>query len=406
MKRKAAVLGGGVCGQMFAADLSLAGWEAHLYELPDFGKDIEGVIASRKIEIVGNQLNSRGLTASDIPDTDEVTTEVMEEVLQKTFRRGGIADIDVVTTDMAEALEGVDLINVCVPAVGHKAFFQNMIPHLRDGHIVSIFPDNFGSLVLRKMLRQQNVDAKIVIGGWDTMPGAFRLMKPGKVDCVCRAVELRGDTLPSKDWQDFWNVMKDSPLFDPAEIAHGDTVIDIGLSNPNPVVHCVGTLLSIGAMENAPPESFDLYRDGLSPSIANAMIAFYHEECRVARALGVGIAPHEDNDFRSRTNIMVEHYIGKELRIGFDESWPVENPTGPFDVESRYLTEDIPMGTGARYSLARYLSLEVPVIESVIRLTSAVCGRDFMNECRSMEEMGLGGMSRDEILMYLREGRI
>jgi len=199
--------------------------------------------------------------------------------------------------------------------------------------------------------------------------------------------------------------MKDFPLFDPAEITHGDTVIDIGLSNPNPVVHCVGTLLSIGAMENAPPESFDLYRDGLSPSIANAMIAFYHEESRIARALGVGIAPHEDEDFRSRTNIMVEHYIGKELRIGFDESWPVENPTGPFDVESRYLTEDIPMGTGARYSLAKYFDLEVPVIEALIRLASAVCGRDFMQECRSMQEMGLSGMSRDEILLYLREGR-
>ena len=405
MKSKAAVLGGGNCGQMFAADLSLAGWEAHLYELPEFRRNLEEVIASKKIEIVGNQLNSKGLAPSDTADTDVITTEVVEQVLQKAFKRGGTAEVHVVTTNMEEALEGVDLINVCVPAVGHKAFFENMIPHLKDGQIVSIFPDNFGSLALRKMLRERDVDAKIIVGGWDTMPGVFRLMKPGKVNCTTRAVDLRGDTLPSSDWEDFLKVMKDFPLFDPAEITHGDTVIDIGLSNPNPVVHCVGTLLSIGAMENAPPERFDLYRDGLSPSIANAMVAFYHEECRIAEALGVGIAPHADEDFRSRTNIMVEHYVGKQFRIGFDENWPVDNPTGPFDIESRYLTEDVPVGTCARYSLARYFGVEVPIMESIIKLTSVVCGRDFMRECRSMEEMGLSGMSRDEILGYLREGR-
>ena len=402
MKSKAAVLGGGNCGQMFAADLSLAGWEAHLYELPEFTRELEDVIASRKIEIVGNQLNSKGLTPSDIPSTEAVTTEVLGQVLQKAFRRGGIANVDVVTTNIEEALEGVDLINVCVPAVGHKAFFENMLPYLRDGHIVSIFPDNFGSLMLRRMLRERNVDAKIIVGGWDTMPGVFRLVKPGKVNCNTRAVDLRGDTLPSSDWEDFLKVMKDFPLLDPAEITHGDTVIDIGLSNPNPVVHCVGTLLSIGAMENAPPESFDLYRDGLSPSIANAMVAFYHEECRIAKALGVSLAPHADEDFRSRTNIMVEHYVGKQFRIGFDENWPVDIPTGPFDIQSRYLTEDVPVGTCGRYSLARYFGVDVPIMESIIELTSVVCGRDFMKECRSMEEMGLSGMSRDDILGYLR----
>lgn len=386
MKRKVAVLGGGASGQMFAADLSLAGWEVHLFELPEFERGIEDVIATRKTEIVGNQFNSKG------------------------FKRDGIADIDTVTTNMAEALSGVELINVCVPSIGHKAFFEKMIPHLKDGQTISIFPDNFGSLVFRRMLRERNVDVAIIVGGWDTMPGAFRLIEPGKVDCLSRAVELRGDTLPSKDWDDFLKVMGNFPLFDPVEIVHGDTVIDVGLSNYNPVVHCVGTLLSIGAMENASPQSFDLYRDGLSPSIAKAIVAFYHEECLIADTLGVSIERHDDAGFTARIPYLVlRTYLGKEsrgMKIGFDQKLPMENPTGPFSIESRYLTEDIPIGTCARYSLARHFDIEVPVIESIIRLASVICGRDFMKECRSMEEMGLGGMARDEILRYLREGKI
>ena len=386
MKRKVAVLGGGASGQMFAADLSLAGWEVHLYELPEFEKGIGDVIATRKIEIVGNQFNSKG------------------------FKRDGIADIDTVTTNMAEALSGVELINVCVPSIGHKAFFEKMIPHLKDGQTISIFPDNFGSLVFRKMLRERNVDVAIIVGGWDTMPGAFRLIEPGKVDCLSRAVELRGDTLPSKDWDDFLKVMGNFPLFDPVEIVHGDTVIDVGLSNYNPVVHCVGTLLSIGAMENAPPQSFDLYRDGLSPSIAKVIVAFYHEECLIADTLGVSFAHHDDAGFMARIpNMVLRTYFGegsKEIGIRFDEKIPVENPTGPFSIESRYLTEDIPIGTCARYSFAGHFNVEVPVIESIIRLGSIACGRDVVKESRSMEEMGLSGMSRDEILRYLREGKI
>jgi opine dehydrogenase len=76
------VLGGGTCGQMFAADLSLAGWEVRLYELLEFRKGIENIIDGKRIEIVGDQLNS------------------------KEFKRAGVADIDVVTTNIEEALAG------------------------------------------------------------------------------------------------------------------------------------------------------------------------------------------------------------------------------------------------------------------------------------------------------------
>ena len=381
MKNKTAVLGGGASGQMFAADLAFAGWEVHLYELPEFSNGIRDVINTRQIEIVGDQSNSKG------------------------FKRGGTAEISVVTTDIPEALDGVDLINVCVPANGHKAFFEQIIPHLRDGHIISIFPDNFGSLVLRKMLRDRGVDVDIIVGGWVTMPGAYRLVKAGQVWCINRLTELRGDTLPSGHWDDFLKIMKDFPALEPADIVHGDTVIDIGLSNANPVLHCVGTVLSIGAMEHAPPQTFDLYREGISPSIVKVMVDFHHEQYLIAQALGVdmvlrGVGRWTDRDqaydsFMSRLNLKPGPAVDQAAE---------RPPMGPFSVETRYFSEDIPIGTCARYSLAKYLNVDVPVIESIIRLASAVCGKDFTRECRSIEEMGLSGLSRDKILRYLREG--
>lgn len=391
MDRPIAVLGGGAAAQTMAADLSLAGCEVHLYELPDFREGMGKVIDSGTIEITGPEMNLDG------------------------FKRNGTAEIDVVTTDMDEALEGVGLINVAVPAIGHESFFEKMMPCLEDGHVVSIFPDNFGSLVLKRMLWEEGIDLELIIGGWSTMPYATRVLEPGKVNLLTRTIEIRGEALPSSDREDFWKVMKSFPPFDPAKLVKGDTVVDIGLSNPNPVVHCPGSLLSIGAMENyGRPDriygdegsDYSLYSHGLSPSIAKVMISFYEEEREIAKAMGIDIVRYDPEEFMSRSNVMMEHYLGKgrEYVIPFEDEADELKGTGPTTVENRYFTEDIPIGTRAYYGFAKKFGVEVPVIESIIRLGSVVCGRDFMKEGRSLEDMGLADMSKDEILNYLREG--
>ena len=58
-----------------------------------------------------------------------------------------------ITDDMAEAVEGAKLILVCIPSVAHEVFFEKLAPLLKDGMIVHIIPDNYGSLRLRKHLR-------------------------------------------------------------------------------------------------------------------------------------------------------------------------------------------------------------------------------------------------------------
>jgi opine dehydrogenase len=77
---------------------------------------------------------------------------------------------------------------------------------------------------------------------------------------------------------------------------------------------------------------------------------------------------------------------------------------GPNSIEHRYFTEDIPIGAVARYSIARALKVEVPVIKSMIDLGSIICERDFLGQGRTLEKMGLKGMTKGQILRYLKEG--
>jgi hypothetical protein len=55
------------------------------------------------------------------------------------------------------------------------------IPALEDNMIVHIIPDNFGSLKLRKKMRENNCNKTVVIGGWSSAPYGARIVKEGGV---------------------------------------------------------------------------------------------------------------------------------------------------------------------------------------------------------------------------------
>src|SRR5699024_12281207 len=72
------------------------------------------------------------------------------------FKRSGVAKLDMVTTDISEAMAGAGIITVALPAFAHEETFRDRIPHLEDGQVIHIFTSNFGTLLFRKMMREQN----------------------------------------------------------------------------------------------------------------------------------------------------------------------------------------------------------------------------------------------------------
>lgn len=384
LEKPVAILGGGVCAQTFAAELTLEGYKVRLYELPEFAPEtLAGVLKTHEIELGGKQLNF------------------------KWFRRAGIARVDVVTTEISEALKGAGLVIVAIPAKGHKPFFEKMIPYLGDGQVVSIFPDNFGSLMLRNMMREKGCDANVIVGGWTSMPYGVRIVEPGKVDCILRIRELVCDALPSKDGDTFFEILKGIPAFDgTVELKRGDTVIGVGLSNPNPVVHVPGSILNVGAMEvsemegtlGIPKGKYSMYKHGMSPAVSRVQFAFYQEERKIADTMGIKMIEYREDQFFWKGSVM-----GIEYWVPYADT--VLPPiVGPDSVEHRYFTEDIPVGTVIRYHLAKKFGVEVPIIESLIQLGSVTCEQDFLKEGISLKELGIDDLDKEQIIRYIREG--
>ena len=385
LDKPVAILGGGAIGQTLAADFALEGFTVRLCDLPEFAsQSLGGVMETRKIELGGVQSNL------------------------KNFSRKGVAEIALVTRDMAEALQGAGLVIVAVPGVGHELFFEHMIPRLEDGQVVSIFPDNFGSLVLRAMMHRKGCNTAVIIGGWHSAPYGTRLLKPGMVNCTIREVNQIYDAFPSMDGEAFFTALRDAPIFSGvSEFIRADTAIGVGVANANSLVHVPGSILNVGAMEVsqaedilAPKGQWDLYKHGMSPSVSRVQKAFYHEEHTIMDALGLRMVPeYPDRQFFSKFSVMAPEYF-----IPFGVATLSGTIVGPNSIDHRYFTEDIPIGAVARYSIARALKVEVPVIKSMIDLGSIICERDFLGQGRSLEKMGLEGMSNEQILRYLKEG--
>ncbi len=392
--KRIAVLGGGNAGQAIAADCKLAGKEVRLFEFEAYRHFVEPIMTTGKIRLFGPERNLKG------------------------FKRNGTAEVDLVTTRMEEAVRGAELIAVSVRAQAYERLFQALIPCLEDGQVVTLFPDNFGSLILRRMMREQGCDKEVVIGGWSSLPYGARLTKVGEVDDVYvlyRAITLRGDTLPSKDRRAFFAAMEAFPIMDTIDAVPGDTVIDIGFSNVNPILHVPATIMNVGAIDNwgvvfgDKDVFYDIYKHGFSYHLAKIQYALYREEAAVAERMGVGIQPYEKQDFFSRTSILGQEFMGPDYAVPFEEvipadQWMMYLPGERFTVESRYITEDIPVGCTIYHRLASKYGVPVPVIESMIRLASVISEVDYFEEGFSLEHLGIAHLGPKELLAYLREG--
>jgi opine dehydrogenase len=396
-----AILGGGAVGKTCAADCKLAGREVRLFDMMPFAEKSLFLLERTGIELDGIQRNLYG------------------------FKRSGKAMIDVVTTDMKEAVKGAGHIVVAAPAFAHEPFFRQLIPCLEDGQVVSIFTDNYASLILRRLMREMNCSRKIIVGAWSSAPYGTRIETVGgfmlpHVGVKYRAITLRAATLPMTDLDDFIEASKSLACIDAVTTGDGtekgDTVLDIGFSNINPVIHVPAALLGVSTMENwgrifgdFDKKGYSMYAHALCPSICEVQYKFYNEEIALAEAIGVDLPRYSYESFFSRRSILAQEYMGKDKNGKDNMILPLDEPTtesntGPNSIHHRYITEDVPVGCRIYHELGVQYGVKTPIIDSMIVLAGAMLKKDFFSEGYSLEYLGIKGMGKEDLLRYLNTG--
>jgi len=108
---------------------------------------------------------------------------------------------------------------------------------------------------------------------------------------------------------------------------------------------------------------------------------------------------YPEEDFSKKSTIMSTYF-----QAVFDKEGMVNKISGPESVKSRYITEDLPYGLVPISKLAHRYGISTPLIDAVIEFGSVINQTDYMKEGVSLEELGIAGLSKEDLERVLNEG--
>jgi len=356
--KKIAILGAGNGGQTTAADLSLAGFEVNLYESPKFEKNIRLIIERGRIKITG-------------------------------VARRGYATLNKATTNIREAMKGVDVVMIIVPAYAHEIFFKEFIPYLEDGQIVSIQSGNHGALQLSNMLKNMKVNKDVIISETPTLIYVCRVTAPAEVRASGIKKEVPLAAIPAKNTEKSVKILNEFyPQFVPAT-----NVLETSLSSANMVLHPPITLLNAGHIERSKGD-FLFYIHGASPSVARVCEIIDAERLAVGKALGIDLISVKDAMYKKYD----AHGSNLYERIrDCKPYWDHSSASAPSSLQTRYLNEDVPYGLVPLASLGDLLGVPTPSVKKIIDFASLVNQTDYWREGLTIEKLGLKGLTAEQI---------
>jgi opine dehydrogenase len=364
--KKIAVLGAGNGGCAAAADLTLRGFQVRLFSRS------ESTIA---------KLAKRG------------EIELIEDGEQK------FAAPYFMSPHLPPAVQGVDLIVVATPAVGHEYLAKHLANYLADGQRILLNPGHTGgSLHFANLLRHFGCKADVQLCETVTLTYICRMPEPGKVEVYRRTTNLRCAAFPGKHTARL--VAEIVEIF--SNVVAAANVLDTGFSNINAIMHPAGMLGNAGWIEKSRGD-FLWYQEGITPSIGRWIDRVDAERLQIVRALG--LEPLRFVDIFHRAGLTTE--AGRASGSAYEairESEPNRTIKSPPSLDHRYIREDVGYGLVPMAEIGRLLGIETPTMDALIALASTALDVDFRAEGLTLEKMGLAGVRRENLLGILENG--
>lgn len=306
----------------------------------------------------------------------------------------GFGKVALASTDIAECLQGVDVLMVVVPATGHRYMAEVCAPHIKGQQIVVLNPGRTGgALEFLHVLREQGVQELPFIAEAQTFLYASRALGPAhaKIFSIKAAVPLA--TLPA-----YWipGVLKVINRAFP-QFVPGDNIFKTSFDNIGAVFHPALTVLNAAWIEETHGD-FEYYVQGASRSVARVLERIDKERLDVAAALGI-------RSMSARTWLYTAYSAtGKDLYEAMHDNPGYVGIKAPDRLHHRYIDEDVPMSLVPIASIGDMLKVETPTIKAIIHLASLMRGVDFWRKGRTVDSLGLRGMSVKDIRLFAVTG--
>lgn len=265
-----------------------------------------------------------------------------------------------VAGSLANALADAEAALLAVPAYAFPTLLPRIAAVLPPDVPLLIAPAaSLAPLVLEAALAWHG--ARAPLGGLATTPLGGRRLAPGRVRVAMIRTELEVAALPASAAPAMAALAHD--LFGNRYVPAPD-MLNVALINANPIIHAALALTNLTRIEQreAWPQygmmtkgacrlmaALDAERDMLSPGIPSIAIALH-------RATQVPLGPLPE--------------MARAIEAGRAAV------LGPVELDSRYITEDVPYGLAFYLALARARGVAMPVTQSVVTALEACCGQD------------------------------
>jgi len=307
----------------------------------------------------------------------------------------GEGQLSAVTNNINEAIKGSDIIMITTPATAHRELAEQMAPYLDDGQIIVLNPGRTcGALEVYQTLRRSGCKKNVIVAETQTFIYACRATGPNSARIFSVKNEVKLAAIPA-DWTEFviWLLSAVYPQFKPAR-----DVMETSLNNFGAIFHPAPTLLNNGHIERG--QTFEYYLEGITPSIGQMLERLDAERMKVARVLGVKTV--------SAMQWLEDSYgaRGSSIYEAIQNNPGYKGLTAPKDLKTRYIYEDVPFSLVPISSLAKNIGLETPAIDTIIRLANMMTGVNFWEVGRTVDKLGLAGLTPVKILEFVRNGYI
>ncbi len=374
--KKIAVLGAGNGGYMSAADMSAnLGLEVAIFDAMP-GK-LNGLMKKPEIEVL---------------DIDSKPT-------------GVVGKLALVSENIADVIRGAQVVLNPVPYLATETYAKLAAPYLEEGQIVVSLGKGGASLTWAKIVKESGNASNIYFADCNTLPYGASRMNENQVRLEARTENLMFASFPAKCIDTVMEVLKQLyPEKHGYTLRRGQNPLDTLLVDYNAITHTPPMICNAAIIETGDPDFHLFGVKENTQAVCNVMKRLDRERMALGEKLGL-----------KQYTLEEEIRMVKWNRDGVDEVLPfyeaihtpfLEVCEGPFTLNTRHLTEDIPYGLVTYESLGKILGVPTPIISAVITIAEGLLDRDFRTMGRTVEALGMDSKwSLEQIKSYLFEGK-
>jgi opine dehydrogenase len=381
------VCGGSDTAVTAAACLALAGHEVVLFEHPVIGAATVPLAEQWPVRVSG--VGCAGASSGGVVRGGATGGCVFGSAA------GSLTTIARVTDDPFAAFAPGNILLAFVPVSAQAAFGELLLPLMEPRHVFVLLPGSLGCLAYAHWLLQRGrrPESLPTFVESDMAPFVVRREAMDHVRVLATVTRLGIGAFPAERTASAEAVM--AALF-PGAWAYPH-VLAVGLGALDTVLRPATGLLNVARVERAHGGEY-LYEDGVTPGVAQVIEALDGERRAIAAAVGLQTP--------SVAEALATAGLGPvgDLWATINGSFALSQQQCPGSPQAAWLTQDVPFGLRTWVELAGGLNVGVPVARSLVALADTVTGIDSWRDGRSLEDLGIDGLSVAQLQRYLDTG--